>query len=92
MPQQPETAVRARLCKIDDSYEGKKVRVAGRVLTYDVATGLATVIDGKHGLLVNMFLSLDSQSRLWATERLSTIIAIGHLERADVSKIWCPIN
>ena len=44
------------------------------------------LIDGGHGLIVDIGLCLDEdgQSRTWATERLSTIIALGHLERSKV--------
>ncbi|KAF8967885.1 hypothetical protein BDZ97DRAFT_1655840 [Flammula alnicola] len=84
MPQQTDSAPRKTLRKIDNTLEGQKLRVAGRVLSYDVATGLIVLIDGGHGLLVDVCLSLDGQSRSWATERLSTIMAIGHLERSTV--------
>lgn len=40
-------------------------------------------MDKANGLLVDMSGALDSQSRLWATERLSVIMVIGHLERSS---------
>ncbi|KAF8897065.1 hypothetical protein CPB84DRAFT_1710051 [Gymnopilus junonius] len=84
MPQQTETATRTRICKVADLPEGQKVRVAGRVLSYDVESGLIILIEGRHGLLIDSLLSLDNQSSLWATERLSTVIALGRLEYPTV--------
>lgn len=55
------------------------------MLSYDAETGLIILIEGKHGLLIDILLSLDSQSLLWATERLSTVITIGRLEHSKVS-------
>ncbi|KAF8200984.1 hypothetical protein BJ912DRAFT_843718 [Pholiota molesta] len=84
MPQQTDSATRKSLNQIDDSLEGQKLRVAGRVLAYDVQTGLIILIDKQHGLLVDVDLSLHEESAEWATERLSTIMVIGHLERSSV--------
>ncbi|KAF9474551.1 hypothetical protein BDN70DRAFT_815524 [Pholiota conissans] len=83
MPQQPDSATRKSLNTIDDSLEGRKLRVAGRVLAYDAPTGLVVLIDKGHGLLVDVELSLGdgAESAVWVTERLSTIMVIGHLER-----------
>ncbi len=55
-----------------------------RVLTYDIASGLLVLLDGNDGLYVDVTLALDSRSSLWATERLSTVMAIGVLEHSDV--------
>ncbi|PPQ65674.1 hypothetical protein CVT26_000306 [Gymnopilus dilepis] len=77
MPQQTDSATRTRICRVGDFEAGQKLRLAGRVLSYDVKTGLIILVDEKHGLLVDVILSLDqNQSRLWATERLSTVIAM----------------
>ena len=40
-------------------------------------------MDKANGLLVDMSGALDGQSKLWATERLSVIMVIGHLERSS---------
>jgi hypothetical protein len=42
-------------------------------------------LDKANGLLVDVSRALDGQSRLWATERLSIIMVIGHLERSSAS-------
>lgn len=59
--------------------------ILSRVFFYDVVTGFIVLVDKANGLLVDISGALDSQSRLWATERLSVIMVIGHLERSSVS-------
>ncbi|PPQ93812.1 hypothetical protein CVT25_013521 [Psilocybe cyanescens] len=83
MPQQPESAARIRICKVDETMVDKKIRVAGRVIAYNSHTGLAVLLDGKFGLLVDTDLSLDEESSDWATERLATVVTMGHLERSE---------
>ena len=56
-----------------------------RVFFYDVVTGFIVLVHKAYGLLVDMSGALDGQSKLWATERLSLIMVIGHLERSSVS-------
>jgi hypothetical protein len=103
MPQQTDSATRTRICKVNESLAGKKLRVAGkfvsslypiemcfrcilyRVFFYDVVTGFIVLVDKADGLLVDMSGALDGQSRLWATERLSVVMVIGHLERSSAS-------
>lgn len=102
MPPQTDSATRTRICKVNESLAGEKLRVAGkfvlfctqfemcfgcilsRVFFYDVVTGFILLVDKANGLLVDMSGALDGQSRLWATERLSVIMVIGHLERSSV--------
>jgi len=84
MPQQTDFAKRTRLCRVSTQLTGRKVRVAGRLLTYDLGSGLAVLLDGPHGLLVDLTLVLDAKSNDWAHERLTTVTAIGHLEALDV--------
>ncbi|KAF8806457.1 hypothetical protein BYT27DRAFT_7140997, partial [Phlegmacium glaucopus] len=83
MPQQTDPATRTRICKVNESLAGEKVRVAGKVFCYDVVTGLIVLLDKTNGLLVDTSNALDGQSGLWATERLSTIMVIGQLERSS---------
>ena len=59
--------------------------ILSRVFFYDVVTGFIVLVDKANGLLVDMSGALDGQSRLWATEKLSVIMVIGHLERSSVS-------
>ena len=106
MPQQTDSATRTRICKVNESLAGKKLRVAGkfvlsliqfedvffffqcilsRVFFYDIVTGFIVLVDKANGLLVDMSGALDGQSKLWATERLSVIMVIGHLDRSSAS-------
>lgn len=59
--------------------------ILSRVFFYDIVTGFIVLVDKANGLLVDMSGALDGQSKLWATERLSVIMVIGHLERSSVS-------
>jgi len=57
---------------------------AGRVFAYDGVTGIALLVDGKCGVLVDVRNALDGQSTGWAKERLSKVEAIGYLEVKQV--------
>ena len=59
--------------------------IVSRVFYYDVVTGFIVLVDKANGLLVDMSEALDGQSRIWATERLSVVMVIGHLERPSAS-------
>ena len=59
--------------------------ILSRVFSYDVVTGFIVLVDKANGLLVDMSGALDGQSKLWATERLSVIMVIGHLECSSAS-------
>ena len=59
--------------------------ILSRVFFYDVVTGFIVLVDKANGLLVDISGALDGQSRLWATERLSVIMVIGHLERSSAN-------
>lgn len=83
MPQQPDSATPTRLCSINESLLGQKLRIAGRVLSYDVLTGLFVLLDNDKAVMVDVSMALDDKSKLWATERLSTVIVLGHLERTE---------
>ncbi|KAF9049855.1 hypothetical protein BJ165DRAFT_1401695 [Panaeolus papilionaceus] len=92
MPQQTEVARRVRLSKVDESLEGEKIRVVGRVLSYDAQDGVVLLIDESHGLLVDISLALDERAGLWATEKLSKVMLIGRIERVigDIPKSMVP--
>lgn len=54
------------------------------MLSYDVLTGLFVLLDNDKAVMVDVSMALDDKSKLWATERLSTVIVLGHLERTEV--------
>ncbi|KIK09148.1 hypothetical protein K443DRAFT_671644 [Laccaria amethystina LaAM-08-1] len=83
MPQQPDSATPTRVCGINESLLGQKLRIAGRVLSYDVLTGLFVLLDNDKAVMVDVSMAIDDKSKLWATERLSTVIVLGHLEGTE---------
>ncbi len=54
-------------------------------MSYDIETGLAVLVDGTDALFVDVSLALESISNQWATDRLSMVMVIGHLEHSEVS-------
>ena len=54
------------------------------MLSYDVLTGLFVLLDNDKAVMVDVSMALDDKSKLWATERLSTVIVLGHVERTEV--------
>ena len=54
------------------------------MLSYDVLTGLFVLLDNDKAVMVDVSTALDDKSKLWATERLSTVIVLGHVERTEV--------
>ena len=66
--------------------------LSSRVFFYDVVSGFIVLVDKANGLLVDMSGALDGQSGIWATERLSVIMVIGHLELSTVRPLLLPIS
>ena len=75
----------ASSCFLYIQFEMRFRCVLSRVFSYDVVTGFIVLVDKANGLLVDMSGALDGQSKLWATERLSVIMVIGHLEGSSAS-------
>ena len=48
------------------------------------------ILDGAYGVLVDITLVLDAKSNDWTHERLTMVMAIGHLEESIVSwtRFW----
>ncbi|TFK26474.1 hypothetical protein FA15DRAFT_667354 [Coprinopsis marcescibilis] len=82
MPSQLEHAIPTKISELHRRLVGPKLRIAGRVLVYDAADALATLLDydGRHTVSVDVSNALDDRSGEWASERLSTVIALGYLE------------
>ncbi|KAF9024839.1 hypothetical protein BDZ89DRAFT_954413 [Hymenopellis radicata] len=83
MSQLPDSALPTSLADVKDSLVGRKLRVAGRLLSYDAITGTIIIVDGTIGLLVDVTSCLDS----WVRERLGTVMVIGDLQRTAVRQI-----
>ncbi|KAF8893989.1 hypothetical protein BD779DRAFT_1669499 [Infundibulicybe gibba] len=80
MPQQTDAATPTRLASISGVLDGKKLRIAGRMLSYDSSTGLVLLLDQDVSVLVDVSLCIKPWSSSWVRERLSTLMIIGHLE------------
>ncbi|OAX39113.1 hypothetical protein K503DRAFT_740096 [Rhizopogon vinicolor AM-OR11-026] len=98
MPQQEPAAVMMLDCVTDDDV-GRKLRVAGRILTYDPSTALVLLSFSSHGLLVDASLVIDPDAVLspvkwggtldpnvdcnWMREIKAWVWVIGWLEKAE---------
>ena len=66
-----------------------------RIFAYNGVSGIALLVDGECGLLVDVRNVLDGHSTRWTTERLSKVEAIGYLEVKQVRMrhaIWTHIT
>ncbi|KAL4074198.1 hypothetical protein V8B97DRAFT_725237 [Scleroderma yunnanense] len=97
MPQQVDSAKVMMLDCITEDDIGRKLRVAGRMLTYDPESALVLLHDARSALLVDVTLCIDTEALLslsdapknrdidhrWALERKGYVWVIGHLERVE---------
>ncbi|KAH7888396.1 hypothetical protein F5I97DRAFT_692305 [Phlebopus sp. FC_14] len=60
MPQQVDSATVIMLDCITDDDIGRKLRIAGRMLTYDAESALVLLHDASHALLVDVSLCIDA--------------------------------
>lgn len=95
----PEPATVMMLDCITDDDVGRKLRVAGRMLTYDPSTALVLLSFSSHGLLVDVSLVIDPDAVLstvkwggtldpsvdynWMHERKAWVWVMGWLERSE---------
>lgn len=95
----PQHATVMMLDCITDDDVGRKLRVAGRMLTYDPATALVLLSFSSHGLLVDVSLVIDPDAVLssakwggtldsnvdynWMHERKAWVWVMGWLERSE---------
>ncbi|KAG7446229.1 uncharacterized protein BT62DRAFT_104840 [Guyanagaster necrorhizus] len=79
----PDTAAPTRLAVVEERLVGQKVRLAGKLLSYDPVTGLGILLDHDAAVLVDVSLCVDHWSGAWVRERLGGIMVIGHLEKSD---------
>ncbi|EGO00046.1 hypothetical protein SERLA73DRAFT_52538 [Serpula lacrymans var. lacrymans S7.3] len=86
MPQQTESAMRATIGSLQADDIGRKLRIAGRMLSYDPQTALVLLHDQEKALLVDVSLCIDPQtSGRWVRERKNIVYVIGYLEQVLVS-------
>ncbi|KII92841.1 hypothetical protein PLICRDRAFT_103041 [Plicaturopsis crispa FD-325 SS-3] len=94
MAPQTDPAVPTRLLTIQahsaDAFLRRKLRVAGRMLSYDAQTGLALLCDRDIALLVDVSDCLDPYARgssgRWIREAKSNIVVVGYLESTMVRR------
>ncbi|KAG6918708.1 hypothetical protein DXG01_012193 [Tephrocybe rancida] len=82
MPQQPDPAKVVRIRSVNELLLGKKLRLAGRLLSYDSTTGLILLLEGDQALLVDVSLCVDYWAGHWVRDRFGMIRVIGYLEAA----------
>ena len=63
-----------------------------RILSYEPTSGLALLIDGEQGIIIDVSLCVDHNSSSWTRERLSLAMVVGHVEttvsRYDTIRLW----
>ncbi|KAG1731466.1 uncharacterized protein EDB91DRAFT_1227026 [Suillus paluster] len=107
MPNQLEPATVMMLDCITDDDVGRKLRVAGRMLTYDHSTALVLLSCSSHGLLVDVSLVIDPDAVLstekwggtldpsvdynWMRERKAWVWVIGWLAKSEVGRVQCTL-
>ena len=63
-----------------------------RILSYEPTTGLALLLDGEQGIIIDVSLCIDHNSSSWTRERLSLAMVVGYVEtsvsRCDTIPLW----
>ncbi|KAF8521277.1 hypothetical protein BU17DRAFT_88223 [Hysterangium stoloniferum] len=76
------------VCALEDvnpSLTGKKLRVAGKILSYDPSTYLLLIADLSSGLLIDLRLCLDpAQMMPFLHEMKGTLMVLGSLEHVEL--------
>ncbi|KAK0225965.1 hypothetical protein IW262DRAFT_727672 [Armillaria fumosa] len=83
MSSYPDTATPTRLAAVEERLVGQKLRLAGKLLSYDPIAGLGILLDHDAAVLVDVSLCVDHWSGAWVRERLGVIMVIGYLEKSD---------
>ncbi|KAF8236511.1 hypothetical protein L208DRAFT_1159475, partial [Tricholoma matsutake] len=84
MSQQMDAAVPTRIQSLETNMAGRKLRLAGRLLSYDIATALILLLDKDQAVLVDVSLCVNPSSS-WVRERLGVLMIIGYIETSSVS-------
>ncbi|KAH7913929.1 hypothetical protein BJ138DRAFT_1145055 [Hygrophoropsis aurantiaca] len=78
MPQQVDHAALITLDNLDENDVGRKLRVAGRMLTYDSESAIVLLYEAPHALLVDVALCVDPDVLLsWNNGKGVDVIADG---------------
>jgi len=76
-----DTAVPTRLLSVTEALVGNKLRLAGRMLSYDSLTSLVLLQDQDVAVLVDVSLCVDKTSA-WVREKKCVVMVVGHLEES----------
>lgn len=57
-----------------------------RILSYEPASGLAILLDGEQGIIVDVSLCVDRSASSWTRERLCLAMVVGYVETTPVSE------
>ncbi|KNZ72860.1 hypothetical protein J132_01852 [Termitomyces sp. J132] len=90
MSQQTKPARLARVKSVNESLIGEKLRLVGRLLSYDSTTGLVLLVEEDQALLVDVSFCMDKTMGDWVRDRLGTIMVVGHLETVPVRTVNMP--
>ncbi|KAH9928762.1 hypothetical protein B0H21DRAFT_120473 [Amylocystis lapponica] len=79
-----EPATPFTMSSITRKLASRKLRIAGRLLAYDILSATILVADAGSALFVDISLCLDPGKSLpWLREGKTTVIALGYLEERD---------
>lgn len=78
-----DAAVPTRIQSLETNMAGRKLRLAGRLLSYDIATALILLLDKDQAVLVDVSLCVNPSSS-WVRERLGVLMIIGYIETSSV--------
>ncbi|CAL1707765.1 unnamed protein product [Somion occarium] len=82
-----EPALPTKLSEIPQKNIPLKVRVAGRVSSYDVKSATMVLRDEDESVLIDISLCLDPfKSYSWLRETNAPVMVVGYLERVPVSR------
>ncbi|TFK54053.1 hypothetical protein OE88DRAFT_1732775 [Heliocybe sulcata] len=89
MPPQTDSALPTRLLDISDDLIGKKLRVAGRVLSYNSANGCILLVDDKDALVVDVTVCIDPfKKQQWLRDGKEAVMVFGYLERSESYRLF----
>ncbi|KLO19544.1 hypothetical protein SCHPADRAFT_898823 [Schizopora paradoxa] len=81
-PNEPDSAQLLRIRSLDSSKLGRKLRIAGRIVSFDPDTHVLLLRDeANNAILVDSSQCIDpSKSHLWLRDKGSPVVALGYLE------------
>ncbi|KAH6913994.1 hypothetical protein BKA70DRAFT_650882 [Coprinopsis sp. MPI-PUGE-AT-0042] len=80
-----EHATPTKISDLKHPLIGKKLRIAGRFLSYDAIAGSIVLLEGKgrYAVYIDISAAVDDRFSEWVNDRLTTLIVIGYLESSN---------